>query len=96
MELADLFVEIMDCSGTDTVSFVIGDIIPILNYRSVRAERSDVRRVLQTFWHLKPATNTLTYQQYSLGISPQKYCSKTVTGRYYTVNKDFLISLSLI
>ncbi|MDE7024498.1 MAG: helicase [Paramuribaculum sp.] len=96
VELADLFVNIMDYTGKDTVSFVIGDIIPLLNFRSVRAERSEVRRVLQTFWHLKPADNTLTYQQYSLGIPPQKYCSKTATGRYYTISKDFLISLSLI
>lgn len=96
VELADLLVDIMDCSGTDTVSFVTGDLIPLLNYRSVRAERSEVRRVLQTFWHLKPAANTLTYQQYALGIPPQKYCSKTATGRYYTVTKDFLVSLSLI
>ncbi len=96
VELADLLVDIMDCSCMDAVSFVIGVIIPLLNFRSVRAEWSEVRRVLQTFWHLRPAANTLTYQQYILGIPPQKYCSKTATGRYYTITKDFLVSLSLI
>ncbi len=95
VEIAELLVDIMDYANVTSVSFVIGDLIPILSYRSVRAERIEVRRVLQNFWHIKPASNTLTYQQYFIGYANECYAIRTATGRYYTVTKDLLISLSL-
>ena len=94
-EVAELLIEIMDYTRDTSVSFVVNDIAILLNYRNVRAETSEIRRLLQIYWHLKPASNSLTYRFYSMGIPPAKYTAKTSVGRYYTVTKDFILNLSL-
>lgn len=94
-EVVELLIDIMDSTNTDSVSFVIGDLIPLLNYRSVHAEPSEVRRLLQMSWHLKPASNSLSYQKYALGISGVKYQSQAAVGRFYTVTKEFINTLPL-
>lgn len=94
-EVAELLIEIMDYTRDTSVSFVVNDLATLLNYRNVRAETSEIRRLLQIYWHLKPASNSLTYRFYSMGIPPAKYTSKTSVGRYYTVTKDFILNLSL-
>lgn len=87
--------DIMDYTRDTSVSFVVNDLATLLNYRNVRAETSEIRRLLQIYWHLKPASNSLTYRFYSMGIPPAKYAAKTAVGRYYTVTKDFILNLSL-
>lgn len=94
-EVAELLIEIMDYTRDTSVSFVVNDLATLLNYRNVRAETSEIRRLLQIYWHLKPASNSLTYRFYSMGIPPAKYAAKTSVGRYYTVTKDFILNLSL-
>ena len=94
-EVAELLIEIMDYTRDTSVSFVVNDLAALLNYRNVRAETSEIRRLLQIYWHLKPASNSLTYRFYSMGIPPAKYAAKTSVGRYYTVTKDFILNLSL-
>ena len=94
-EVAELLIEIMDYTRDTSVSFVVNDLATLLNYRNVRAETSEIRRLLQIYWHLKPASNSLTYRFYSIGIPPAKYTAKTSVGRYYTVTKDFILNLSL-
>lgn len=94
-EVAELLIEIMDYTRDTSVSFVVNDLATLLNYRNVRAETSEIRRLLQIYWHLKPASNSLTYRFYSMGIPPAKYTAKTSVGRYYTVTKDFILNLSL-
>lgn len=94
-EVAELLIDIMDSTNTDSVSFVIGDLIPLLSYRGVHTEPSDVRRLLQMCWHLKPASNSLSYHKYVLGISGTKYQSQAAVGRFYTVTKDFINTLPL-
>lgn len=94
-EVAELLIEIMDYTRDTSVSFVVNDLATLLNYRNVRAETSEIRRLLQIYWHLKPASNSLTYRFYSMGIPPAKYTAKTAVGRYYTVTKDFILNLSL-
>ena len=94
-EVAELLIDIMDSTGDSSVSFVVSEIATLLSYRNVRAETSEIRRLLQICWHLKPASNSLTYRFYSMGIPPAKYNAKTSVGRYYTVTKDFILNLSL-
>lgn len=94
-EVAELLIDIMDSTGDSSVSFVVSEIATLLSYRNVRAETSEIRRLLQICWHLKPASNSLTYRFYSMGIPPAKYTAKTSVGRYYTVTKDFILNLSL-
>ncbi len=94
-EVAELLMDIIDYSGDASVSFVVNDIATLLTYRNVRADTSEIRRLLQIYWHLKPVSNSLTYRFYSMGISPAKYTAKTSVGRFYTVTKDFILNLSL-
>ncbi len=94
-EVAELLIDIMDSTNTDSVSFVIGDLIPLLNYRIVHAEPSDVRRLLQMCWHLKPASNSLSYHKFVLGISGMKYQLQAAVGKFYTVTKEFIHTLPL-
>lgn len=94
-EVAELLMDIMDSTGEASVSFVVNDIATLLTYRNVRADTSEIRRLLQIYWHLKPASNSLTYRFYSMGIPPAKYTPKAAVGRYYTVTKDFILNLSL-
>lgn len=94
-EVAELLLDIMDNTGVTSVSFVVGDIASLLSCRNVRAETGEIRRLLQICWHLKPASNSLTYRSYIMGIPPVKYTAKNAVGRYYTVTKDFILNLSL-
>lgn len=94
-EVAELLMDIMDSTGESSVSFVVNDIANLLTYRYVRADTSEIRRLLQIYWHLKPVSNSLTYRTYSVGMYPAKYTAKTAVGRYYTVTKDFILNLSL-
>lgn len=94
-EVAELLMDIMDSTGESLVSFVVNDIANLLTYRNVRADTSEIRRLLQIFWHLKPVSNSLTYRSYTVGMLPAKYTAKNAVGRYYTVTKDFILNLSL-
>ena len=94
-EVAELLMDIMDSTGESLVSFVVNDIATLLTYRNVRADTSEIRRLLQIFWHLKPVSNSLTYRSYTVGMLPAKYTAKNAVGRYYTVTKDFILNLSL-
>ena len=94
-EVAELLMDIMDSTGESSVSFVVNDIANLLTYRNVRADTSEIRRLLQIYWRLKPVSNLLTYRTYSVGMYPAKYTAKTAVGRYYTVTKDFILNLSL-
>lgn len=94
MELAELLRDIMIAAGTDNVSFCLNDILCILNYSNVKAERSQIRNIVQESWHLSPAPNALTYQKWELNtMSPGGYASSSQRGRFYTVTKSFLDSL---
>lgn len=94
-EVAELLMDIMDSTGESSVSFVVNDIATLLTYRNVRVDTSEIRRLLQIYWHLKPVSNSLTYRSYTVGMLPAKYTAKNAVGRYYTVTKDFILNLSL-
>lgn len=66
IEMHELILDIMDRVGTDTFSFCPDDILILLVNSHVKAERHQVRRVLQERWKLKPAHNTLTYTTYQV------------------------------
>ena len=60
VEMHELILDILDRVGSDTFSFCPDDILVLLTNSHVKAERHQVRRVLQERWKLKPAHNTLT------------------------------------
>ena len=92
IEMADLLLDIMAKMEVETVSFCLNDIIPLLVCSQVKAEKPQVRKVLQECWKLSPAPNGLTYTTYVHGGNGRYHTRKDV-GRYYTVTKELLESL---
>ena len=94
IEMHELILDIMKSVGTDTFSFCYDDILLLLAQSQIKAERHQVRKVLQECWKLTPAHNTLTYTTYQVSCSREyRYYPIETTGRYYTVTKEFLQTL---
>ena len=94
IEMHELILDIMKSVGTDTFSFCYDDILLLLAQSQIKAERHQVRKVLQECWKLTPAHNTLTYPTYQVSCSREyRYSTIETTGRYYTVTKEFLQTL---
>lgn len=94
VEMHELILDILDRVGSDTFSFCPDDILVLLTNSHVKAERHQVRRVLQERWKLKPAHNTLTYTTYQVDYTREcRYAPKRTTGRFYTVTREFLETL---
>ena len=93
-EMYELILDIMANMGVDTFSFCPDDILRLLANTYVKAEKYQVRRVLQECWKLKPAHNTLTYTTYQVDYNREcRYSPVRKTGRFYTVTKVFLETL---
>ena len=91
IEMHELILDIMESTGTNTFLFCYGDILLLLAQSQIKAERHQVRKVLQECWKLTPAHNTLTYTTYQVSYSREcRYSPIKTTGRYYTVTKEFL------
>ena len=76
IEIHELILDIMDRVGSDTFSFCPDDILILLGNSHVKAERHQVRRVLQECWKLKPAHNTLTYTTYQVDYTRVPLCAQ--------------------
>ncbi len=92
IEMADLLLDIMAKMEMETVSFCLHDIIPLLLCSQVKAEKLQVRKVVQECWKLSPAPNGLTYTTYVYG-GEGRYQPRKGVGRYYTVTKGLQESL---
>ncbi len=64
IEMCELILDIMASMGIDTFSFCCNDILTLLANTYVKAEKHQVRKVLQECWKLIPAPNGLTYTTY--------------------------------
>ena len=94
IEMSELILDIMDSVGTDSFSFCYNDILLLLAHSQVKAERHQVRKVLQECWKLMPASNTLTYTTYQVDFTREcRYSPIRRIGRFYTVTKEYLTSL---
>ena len=91
IEMYELMLDIMASTGIDTFSFCCNDILTLLANSYVKAEKHQVRKVLQECWKLTPAHNTLTYTTYQVDYNREcRYSPLRRTGRYYTVTRAFL------
>ncbi len=57
IEMCELILDIMASTGIDTFSFCCNDILTLLANTYVKAEKYQVRKVLQECWKLTPAPN---------------------------------------
>ena len=94
IEIHELILDIMESVGTDTFSFCPNDILVLLVNTQVKAEKHQVRKVLQECWKLTPAPNGLTYTTYQLNYNREcRYEPIRRVGRYYTITREQLESL---
>ena len=94
IEMYELLLDIMTTMNVDCVSFCPHDILVLLANTYVKAEKHQVRKVLQDCWKLTPAHNTFTYTTYQVDYNREyRYSPLRRTGRYYTVTRAFLETL---
>ncbi|MCE8463954.1 MULTISPECIES: primase-helicase family protein [Bacteroides] len=94
IEMSELILDIMESAGIDHFSFCLNDILPLLVNTQVKAEKHQVRKVVQDCWKLTPAYNTLTYTTYQYNYNQEcHYAPIRRTGRFYTVTKKMLVNL---
>lgn len=92
--MSELILDIMDSVGIDTFSFCPNDMLTLLTSTQVKAEKHQVRKVIQDCWKLTPAPNTLTYVTYQFDYNRDcHYSSIRRVGRFYTVTKEMLTNL---
>ncbi len=94
IEMSELILDIVECMGVDSVSFCLQDMVTLLLFSQVKAEKHQIRKVVQECWKLTPAPNTLTYTTYQAGNPREcRYTPVRQTGRFYTVTKEMLENL---
>jgi len=94
IEMTELLLDIMASVGVSSVSFCLNDIIPLLVCSQVKAEKPQVRKVVQEIWKLTPASNSLSYTTYQYDYTREcRYSSVRRIGRYYTASKAQLETL---
>ena len=94
LEMSELCLEVMEQMAVTEFSFCINDMVCLLNNTSCKADKSQVRRIVQDIWKLSPVSNTLTYLTYQMDYnSLRNYSPIKRTGRYYTVTKEQLTSI---
>ena len=91
IEMAELLLDIMATMNVDSVSFCPHDILVLLANTYVKAEKHQVRKVLQECWKLTPAPNGLTYTTYQLNYNREcRYEPIRRVGRFYTITRQQL------
>ena len=91
IEISELILDIMESVGIESFSFCLNDMMPLLLNTQVKAEKHQVRKVVQDYWKLIPAHNTLTYTTYQVDYTRDcRYSPIRRTGRFYTVTKEQL------
>ena len=94
IEMCELILDIMASTGIETFSFCCNDILTLLANTYVKAEKYQVRKVLQECWKLTPAPNGLTYITYQLNYNREcRYEPIRRVGRFYTVTRQQLETL---
>ena len=94
IEMCELMLDIMASTGIDTFSFCCNDILTLLSNSYVKAEKYQVRKVLQECWKLTPAPNGLTYTTYQVNYNREcRYEPIRRVGRFYTVTRQQLETL---
>jgi hypothetical protein len=94
IEMHELILDIMESVGTDIFSFCYNDILFLLGNSQVKAEKHQVRKVVQECWKLSPASNGLTYTTYQFNYNREcRYEPIKRVSRFFTVTREQLESL---
>ena len=88
-EMIQVVADIMHLKGLEQFSFCVGDMVAMLNSRSVKCEPSSVRQILQGRWNLTPSHEPVHSTTY--GIDANGDVVETYkTGRFYRITRSRL------
>ena len=94
IEMSELILDIMESVGIESFFFCLNDVLPLLINTQVKAEKHQVRKVVQDCWKLTPAINGLTYSTYQVDYTRDcHYSLVRRVGRFYTVSKSQIETL---
>lgn len=89
IELINIFLILMENFEVDKVCFQTNDLLNYLSKSYLRADMSEIRKLLKEKWKLKPAPNSLSYTRYVL-LSDGSFYPNSEKARYYKVTKVWI------
>ena len=94
LDMVELCLDVMERHKLTQLSFCPNDIHTLLTNTHVKIEKWQILKVLKERWKLKPADNAYRYTTYNIDYNDTtNYMAVQRTGRYYTVQRDFLEQL---
>ena len=94
LDMVELCLDVMERMNLTQLSFCPNDIHTLLSNTHVKIEKWQILKVLKERWKLKPADNAYRYTTYNTDYNDAtNYMAVQRTGRYYTVQRDFLEQL---
>lgn len=94
LDMVELCLDVMERHNLTQFSFCPNDIHTLLMNTHVKIEKWQILKVLKERWKLKPADNAYRYTTYNIDYNDaSNYMAVQRTGRYYTVQLDFLEQL---
>jgi Predicted ATPase len=88
IEMLYIIAEIMQAKDLKEFQFCVGDMLNMLNLRSIKTEATHIRRILQNKWNLIPADTTY-YKAYYLAYDDEIQ-DKMKSARIYRITKTLL------
>jgi hypothetical protein len=88
-EMIQVISDIMFLKELEQFSFCVGDMVTMLNSRSVKCEPSAVRQILQGRWNLLPSPNPIHSTTCNIDTNGE-VVETYKTGRFYRIKKSRL------
>ena len=89
-ELASLLLSAMEHFDLEEIHLCPLDALHILNKTRIRTDLTQLRRLLKREWRLENKDNSLSYQKITIWQDGSMQLTD-VKGRYFTVEKSFLL-----
>lgn len=89
-ELATLLISVMETHEKTEIQACPNDLLNALTKTRVKANLTEVRRLLKNVWKLEPQNNSNKYEKLIIGYDGG-YMFTDEKGRYYTIKKSFLL-----
>ena len=94
--VSELLLDIMNNCNLDTLKFSQSDLLRLLRYDDIKADRTVIKQLLKERWRLIPSPKVERYDLYLHDVScSQRYSSTSTTGICYEFKKDFLQKLTV-
>jgi Predicted ATPase len=88
-EMLQIITDIVQIKDLEQFSFCVGDMVAMLNNRSVKCEPSSVRQILQGRWNLAPSPEPIHSTTYSIDFNGDVF-ENYKTGRFYRISRSRL------